>query len=44
VLAPGIHRYLNLPAERPARPHVQRFYDAVLARPGARDILLLPLT
>lgn len=44
VLAPGIHRYLNLPAERPQRAHVQRFYEAVLARPGARDILLLPLT
>jgi glutathione S-transferase len=44
ALAPGIHRYLHLPAEHPQRPDVQRFYDAVLARPGAREILLLPLT
>jgi glutathione S-transferase len=44
ALAPGVHRYLHLPMERKARAHVQRWYDAVLQRDGAKDILLLPLS
>ena len=44
ALAPGVHRYLHLPMERKARAHVSRWYEAVLERPVARDVLLLPLT
>ena len=44
ALAPGVHRYLHLPMERKARAHVQRWYDAVLQRDGAKDILLLPMS
>ena len=44
ALAPGVHRYLHLPMERKARPHVARWYEAVLQRPVARTVLLLPLT
>ena len=44
ALAPGVHRYLHLPMERKPRPHLARWYEAVLQRPVAQQILLLPLT
>jgi glutathione S-transferase len=44
ALAPGVHRYLHLPMERKPRPHLARWYAAVLRRPVAQQILLLPLT
>ena len=44
ALAPGVHRYLHLPMERKPRPHLARWYEAVLQRPVAHQILLLPLT
>ena len=44
VLAPGVHRYLHLPMERKPRPHLARWYEAVLQRPVAKQVLLLPLT
>ena len=44
ALAPGVHRYLHLPMERKPRPHVARWYEAVLQRPVAQHVLLLPLT
>ena len=44
ALAPGVHRYLHLPMERKSRPHLARWYEAVLQRPVAQQILLLPLT
>ena len=44
ALAPGVHRYLHLPMERKQRPHLARWYEAVLQRPAATPVLLLPLT
>ncbi len=44
ALAPGVHRYLHLPMERKPRPHLARWYEAVLQRHVAQQILLLPLT
>lgn len=35
----GAHRWLNMPVERSARPHVQRWYEALFARPAARAAL-----
>ena len=37
------HRWLNLPAERVDRPHLRRWYEALMARPSARATLLLPI-
>lgn len=34
-----IHRWWGLPQERTARPHLERWYQAVSARPGARGVL-----
>lgn len=39
-----IHRWWGLPQERPTRPHLERWYHAVSARPGARGVLDLPLS
>ena len=39
-----IHRWWGLPQERPARPHLERWYNAVSSRPGARGVLDLPLS
>ena len=44
ALAPGVHRYLHLPMERKPRAHVKRWYEAILQRPTAQHVLLLPLT
>ena len=44
TLAPGVHRYLHLPMERKQRPHLARWYEAVLQRSVAKQVLLLPLT
>ena len=39
-----IHRWWGLPQERPARPHLERWYQSLLARPGTRGVLDLPLS
>jgi glutathione S-transferase len=40
-----VHRWFNLPVERPALPQVRRWYDAMLARPAyAKHVAVLPLT
>jgi glutathione S-transferase len=44
ALGPAVHRWLNLPLERQARPHVERWYAGMLRRPGARQILTLPIS
>ncbi len=44
VIAPGVHRYLNLPGERPSWPHIERYYKQLMQRPAARQLLILPLT
>jgi glutathione S-transferase len=44
VIAPGVHRYLNLPGERAAAPNVERYYKQLMQRPVAKRLLTLPLT
>ncbi|MBO9676976.1 MAG: glutathione S-transferase [Acidovorax sp.] len=39
-----IHRWWALPQERPALPHLERWYQSLLARPGARGVLDQPLS
>jgi glutathione S-transferase len=39
-----MHRWVGLPQPRPARPHLDRWYQALLARPAARGVLDLPLS
>lgn len=45
-IALGIYayRWLKLPIERPATPHLQRWHDALAARPGFARHVALPLT
>ncbi|WCM92763.1 glutathione S-transferase [Acidovorax sp. NCPPB 2350] len=38
-----IHRWWGLPQERPARPHLERWYAALRARSGALGVLDQPL-
>ena len=38
------HRWLNLPIERQSRPRVEAWYERMKLRPGARQVLSLPLT
>lgn len=44
VVGCGAHRWLNMPVERIARPHVERWYAAIAARPAAGPALPLPVT
>ncbi|MGL4496625.1 MAG: glutathione S-transferase family protein [Beijerinckiaceae bacterium] len=39
-----VHRWLHMPVERQARPHIERWYKAMAARPAAKDALILPVT
>jgi glutathione S-transferase len=38
-LAVEIHRWYNLPIERPARPNLERWFAGMSARPSARGVL-----
>lgn len=38
------HRWFKLPQPRPAWPHVERWYAALLDRPGVRGVLDQPLS
>jgi len=40
VLGYAVHAWLNLPLERLERPHLQRWYQALRARPASKDVLL----
>ena len=42
-VACDIHRWWNLPQRVPDAPHVQRWFNAVLARPATRGVLDLSL-
>ena len=44
AVAPGAHRWLNMPVPRASRPNVQRWYETVVARPAAKPALPLPIT
>ena len=43
-IACEMHRWCGLPRERPARPHLDRWYQGILARPASRGVLDLPLS
>jgi glutathione S-transferase len=42
-IACEIHRWINLPQPRTERPHLDRWYAAILARPSSRGVLDLAL-
>lgn len=44
VIGCAAHRWLLLPFERPARPNLQRWYDEIRSRPGARQVTSLALS
>lgn len=44
VVGCATHRWLNLPIAREPRPHLQRWYDEIRSRPGARQVTSLSLT
>jgi len=43
-IACELHRWHGLPLERPARPHLERWYQGILSRPASRGVLDLPLS
>ena len=43
-LGAGIWRWMALPIERPPLPNVQRWFDALVARPAYKNVVMLPLT
>jgi glutathione S-transferase len=44
VLGCAVHRWLNLPLAREPRPNLERWYATLKARPGAAQVLSLPVT
>ena len=44
IIAPSLHRWLNLPVERPSRARIEAYYAALMQRPSAQAYLTLPLT
>lgn len=40
----AVHRWYNLPLERPDMPALKAYYDRICARPAARKTLALPVT
>ena len=42
-IACEVHRWINLPRPRTERPHLDRWYAGMLARPSSRGVLDLPL-
>jgi glutathione S-transferase len=43
-IACEVHRWSNLPQPRTARPHLDRWYEGIVARPSARGVLDLALS
>ena len=43
-VACDVHRWWGLPLPTPQAPHVQRWFNAILARPATRGVLDLPLS
>lgn len=44
VIAPGVHRFLNLPGPRVATPNIERYYRQIMDRPAAKQLFTTPLT
>jgi glutathione S-transferase len=43
-IATEVHRWWSLPRTRPARPHIERWYTDILARPATRGVLDIEMT
>ena len=43
-IACEVHRWVKLPQPRTARPHLDRWYDGMLARPSSRGVLDVELS
>lgn len=43
-VACDVHRWFGLPQPRPAWPHLERWFTAILSRPATRGVLDLPLS
>jgi glutathione S-transferase len=43
-IACEMHRWLGLPIEHPARPHLDRWYQNILGQAASRGVLDLPLS
>ena len=44
VVGCAAHRWLLLPLQRESRPNLQRWYDEIRSRPGAKQVTSLPLS
>ena len=44
VIAPGVHRFLNLPGDRVVAANIERYYKQLMQRRSAQTLLTLPLT
>jgi glutathione S-transferase len=44
VVGCAAHRWLHLPITREPRPHLERWYNEIKSRPGARQVTSQPLT
>jgi glutathione S-transferase len=44
VVGCAAHRWLRLPVARAPRPNLQRWYDEIRSRPGARQVMSVELT
>lgn len=44
VFGPGLHRWLNLPMERPRFPHVEAWYARMRERPAFIEYVAIPLS
>ena len=44
ALGCGIWRWMGMPIERPAMPHLQRWFDALAQRPAFRKVVMQPLS
>jgi glutathione S-transferase len=40
----GVHRWLNMPVTRQARPNIETYYARLIERPAAKAALVLPVT
>jgi glutathione S-transferase len=43
-IACEIHRWHGLPLQRPARPHLERWYQGILSQAASRGVLDIPLS
>ena len=44
VLGPSIHRWFNLPIERPHMPNLERWFKALMQRPAAKKVIIEPIS